>query len=142
MIRELFLEYAGSLGFSLCFQGFEQEVATLPGRYSPPGGALYVALLDGVACGCVGIRKLEDGVCEMKRLYVRPAGRGRGMGRRLAETAIHWAREAGYQEMKLDTLPSMQTAIALYRSLGFVETAPYTENPIAGAKFLSLPLAN
>lgn len=138
--RELFLEYARSLDFELCFQGFDRELAELPGRYAPPSGRLLLAR-DGDACvGCIALRALGAGVCEMKRLYVRPAFAGRGIGRRLVEALIAEARTIGYRAMRLDTVPTMHAAIALYESLGFKPIAPYTENPIEGARFLELPL--
>ena len=139
-IRALFREYADALGFDLGFQDFETELATLPGEYSPPGGVLLLASNAGVAVGCVALRRLEEGTCEMKRLYVRPGCRGSGLGRRLAQAVIVEARRLGYQHMRLDTVPSMKQAIELYRSLGFVQVAPYRHNPIEGALFLGLSL--
>jgi ribosomal protein S18 acetylase RimI-like enzyme len=140
-VRALFLEYAGSLGFSLCFQGFDEELRDLPGMYAPPSGRLLLATEDGTAAGCVGIHGLEDGAAEMKRLFIRPAFRGRGLGRTLALLACDQARSCGYQSIRLDTIPgTMDSAIALYRSLGFREIPPYRENPIAGALYLEAPL--
>jgi len=139
--KVLFLEYAQSLGFSLCFQGFDEELAGLPGRYAPPSGGLFLARADGELAGCIALRALEaDGVCEMKRLYVRDRFRGLGLGRSLAEHVIGEARRMGYSKMRLDTLPSMVRAIPMYRKLGFVEIEPYTLNPVEGALFLEKTL--
>ena len=138
--RELFLEYQRSLGVSLCFQGFDAELAALPGDYSPPKGRLYIARLDGVPAGCVALRPLFHRDAEMKRLYVRPAHRGSGLGRLLAQRAIEAARAAGYETLKLDTLPSMHAAQNMYAKLGFRDTAPYNDNPIGGTRFLALEL--
>jgi ribosomal protein S18 acetylase RimI-like enzyme len=139
--RELFVEYGQSLGFSLCFQSFDQEYASLPGKYAPPRGRLLLAEVDGQAAGCVALRPLETGVCEMKRLYVRPAFRGLGLGRRLAETVIAEAKLIGYQAMRLDTVEDkMQSAVALYRALGFHQISPYTVNPEASVLFMQLDL--
>ena len=137
--RALFREYERSLGIDLCFQGFEQELAGLPGAYAPPRGRLLLAV-DEAPAGCVAVRPLEDAVCEMKRLYVRPQYRGRRAGRRLAERVIAEAQAIGYARVQLDTLPSMKEALALYRALGFVEIAPYYANPVPGARFLELDL--
>ncbi len=139
-VRRLFREYQLGLGIDLCFQNFEQELATLPGAYAPPRGRLVLALSGGEPAGCVALRPLGEEDCEMKRLYVRPACRGSALGRRLAEYVIREARAIGYRRMVLDTLPSMSAAQALYRSLGFVAVAPYTHNPVPGTLFLALDL--
>jgi len=139
--RELFQEYAQSLGVNLCFQNFEQELAGLPGHYAPPGGRLLLAEYDGQLAGCVALHKWEDGVCEMKRLYLRPSFRGKGLGRAIAEKIIAEARSIGYRRMRLDTIePLMKDAVEMYRKLGFREIAPYRPNPIAGAMYMELQL--
>ena len=139
--RELFLEYARSLDFSLCFQSFDKELAGLPGDYAPPQGRLLLGSYEGALAGCGALHVLEPGICEMKRLYVRPAFRGKRLGRGLAEHLISEARSIGYQHMRLDTIGStMQDAVALYRLLGFKEIAPYRPNPIAGALYMELQL--
>jgi ribosomal protein S18 acetylase RimI-like enzyme len=140
-IRELFLEYAQSLGFSLCFQSFDEELARLPGDYAPPGGRLILAVYEGQPTGCAALHKLDSEVCEMKRLYVRPEYRGKGLGLVLAERIIAEARQIGYKHLRLDTVePMMQTAVAMYRKLGFREIAPYRANPIEGALYMELQL--
>ena len=139
--RELFLEYAKSLGFSLCFQNFDQELASLPGDYAPPEGRLLLAEHNGQLVGCVALHKLEPQICEMKRLYVRPQFRGKGLGLALAERIIAEARGAGYTHMRLDTVePVMKDAVRMYRRLGFREIAPYCRNPIEGALYMELAL--
>jgi ribosomal protein S18 acetylase RimI-like enzyme len=131
-VRALFLDYARALGFSLCFQGFDAELAGLPGAYAPPRGCLLLARHGREAAGCVGLRPLEDGTAEIKRLYVRPARRGGGLGRRLAEAALAEAARLGYPAVRLDTTASMTAARALYASLGFVPVAPYYPDPRPG----------
>lgn len=140
-VRELFLQYAQSLGVNLCFQNFEQELAGLPGHYAPPDGRLLLAEYEGQLAGCVALHKWEAGVCEMKRLYLRPSFRGKGLGRVLAEAVIAEARNIGYQRMRLDTIePIMKDAVEMYRKLGFQEIVPYRPNPIAGAMYMELQL--
>jgi len=127
--RRLFLEYAETLGFSLCFQGFDEELENLPGKYATPKGCILLAW-DKLDCGgCVGLRPLSATVCEMKRLYIKPAYRGTGLGRLLAEKILKFANESNYSKIVLDTLSSMDSAQGLYRSLGFAETDPYYHNP-------------
>jgi ribosomal protein S18 acetylase RimI-like enzyme len=140
-VRELFLEYAQSLGFSLCFQSFDQELAGLPGDYAPPEGCLLLVEAEGKPAGCAALHKLDDNTCEMKRLYLRPQFRGNGAGRALAERILAEARAIGYKSIRLDTVePVMKDAVAMYRRLGFKEIAPYRENPIAGALYMELEL--
>jgi putative acetyltransferase len=139
--RELFTEYQRGLGVSLCFQGFDAEVAGLPGDYAPPRGRLYLALAGGRPAGCVALRPLFHRDAEIKRLYVRPAHRGSGLGRILAERVIEDARALGYEVLKLDTLPGMKAAQRLYEDLGFRDTAPYNDNPVGGVRFMALELA-
>jgi putative acetyltransferase len=140
-VRELFLEYADSLGFSLCFQSFDKELAGLPGEYSPPAGRLLIAKQEGQLAGCVALHALRENACEMKRLYLRPQFRGKGLGRLLADTIISEARSIGYTAIRLDTVePVMKSAVAMYRLLGFREIAPYCSNPIAGALYMELKL--
>ena len=138
--RGLFEEYASSLAFDLTFQDFDREVSTLPGEYAAPRGLLLLAWDQSEAVGCVGLRPFGPEGCEMKRLYVRPSHRGTGTGRRLAEALIEGARERSYRWMRLDTVPGMDSAIGLYRALGFREIDPYRANPIAGALFMQLDL--
>jgi putative acetyltransferase len=139
-VRALFHEYAQSLAVDLEYQGFSAEVANLPGAYSPPGGALLLARTDTLAAGCVAVRRLGDHLCEMKRLYVRPPNRGSGVGLLLVQSAINTARDLGYHEMWLDTLPTMVDAHRLYLRLGFHEIAPYSENFVPGSRFYGLRL--
>jgi ribosomal protein S18 acetylase RimI-like enzyme len=140
-LRALFLEYQDWLGVDLCFQGFEAELADLPGNYAPPAGGLWLARVEGALAGCVGFRPHAGGACEMKRLWVRPGFRGLGLGRRLAETSIAAARRAGYRTMCLDTLGFMDEARALYESLGFREIPAYYDNPLADVRYLELDLS-
>ncbi len=139
--RELFLEYAQSLGFSLCFQNFDEELAGLPGDYAPPEGRLLLASYEGRLAGCVALHKIDSSTCEMKRLYLRPQFRGKRLGAALAQSIISEARQIGYQRMRLDTVePVMGDAVAMYRKMGFREIAPYRENPIAGTLYMELQL--
>lgn len=140
--RQLFEEYAAALEVDLCFQNFEKELAELPGGYAPPRGRLLLAYIDDQVqvCGCVALRRIGEGTCEMKRLYLKPDFRGKGLGRKLAGAIIDEARQMGYERMRLDTLPGkMDAAIAMYRSFGFNEIPPYT-NSVEGALFMELEL--
>ena len=139
--RELFLEYAQSLGFSLCFQNFDKELANLPGDYAPPNGRLLLAEYESQLAGCVALHKLSADTCEMKRLYLRSQFRGKRLGRVLADRIILEARHIGYQRMRLDTVePVMKDAVALYRKIGFRQIEPYCTNPIPGALYMELGL--
>lgn len=139
--RALFLEYGRSLDFSLCFQSFDEEMKNLPGAYGPPDGRLLLAMDADHAAGCIALRKLEPGICEMKRLYVRPEDRGNGLGKLLAERLIEEARAIGYERMRLDTIAAaMKDAVALYRRMGFQEIPPYSSVPIESALWMELAL--
>ena len=138
--RRLFIEYADFLGVDLCFQNFQQELDGLPGEYASPSGRLLLAIDNEQAVGCVAVRDLGDGICEMKRLYIRPGHRGKGLGRCLAEAIIAAARAIGYKKMRLDSLTSLKEAAGLYRRLGFVEIPPYRFNPLPEAVFMELEL--
>lgn len=142
-VRGLFKEYEAWLGINLCFQNFEKELAELPGEYVPPDGRLLLAVENKKVAGCIALRRIGDGICEMKRLFVRLEFRGKGLGRKLVEAITSEAREIGYERMRLDTLPGkMDEAIFLYRSLGFTEIEPYYPNPVPGAKFMELKLVS
>lgn len=138
--RELFCEYEAEARLDLCFQNFEEELAGLPGGYAPPEGRLLLALYERQLAGCVALRKFDEGVCEMKRLFVRPAFRGQGIGRALARRVIEEARAAGYSTMRLDTLARMRAAVALYESLGFRRIEAYRPNPLEDVVYLELML--
>ena len=139
-VRELFEEYQSSLGISLEFQGFAQELASLPGAYAAPRGALLIAREGDATAGCIALRPLGDGEAEIKRLYVRPTWRGTGLGARLVHAAIERARAAGYRALRLDTLASMEAAMRLYARLGFEETSPYHQATRPGMRFFRKPL--
>jgi putative acetyltransferase len=142
-VRQLFVEYAAWLGINLCFQNFDEELAELPGDYAPPSGRLFLADDGNDVMGCVALRKIDERAGEMKRLYVRPQFRGRGLGRTLTEKLIAEAKQIGYANLRLDTLPGkMDQAVKMYRSLGFREIAPYYKNPVAGATFMELNLSD
>lgn len=140
IIRELFQEYADSLGFSLDFQHFDKELNSLPGDYAPPEGCLLLAYAGNQVVGCVGLRKISKGICEMKRMYVRKKYRGKGIGRKLANKINKEARRIGYERMRLDTISTMVEAIHLYKSMGFKEIESYYYNPIEGTKYMELKL--
>lgn len=139
-VRALFKEYQEFLGFDLCFQSFDDELATLPGKYAPPSGRILLAECDGKIAGCVALRKIGEGICEMKRLFVRAEFRGKGIGRLLAVEIINAGKEICCEKMRLDTVPKLREAIALYRKLGFYEIPPYTHNPVPGALFFEIKL--
>ena len=136
IVRELFEEYGRSIGIDLSFQGFDHELATLPGKYAPPHGTVIVARAEDTPIGCVALRMIDEQACEMKRLYVRPAARGLHIGAELARRIIQAAEARGYESMRLDTLETMKSAVALYKHLGFREIPPYIYNPIPGAIFM------
>lgn len=140
LVGELFREYAASIGVDLEYQGFRAELETLPGQYAPPSGDLLLAKVNGEVAGCLALRSLTQSTLEMKRLYVRPSGRGTGLGKRLVESAISIARRRGYKELRLDTLASMAAAQRLYSTLGFVEIPPYGESFLPGTRFYALSL--
>jgi len=140
-VKGLFTEYAESLGFSLCFQGFDKELAELPGAYVPPRGRLLLATVDGEPAGCVALRPMPDGACELKRLFVRPAFRSTGLGRQLMDRILAEAREIGYRQMRLDTVVGqMDKAIAMYRRYGFKETEPHGGHPVPGSIYMEMDL--
>ena len=142
MVKQLFLEYAATIGVDLEYQGFGAELAGLPGKYAPPTGELLIGRVNDEAGGCVALRALDPATLEMKRLYVRRAKRGVGLGKGLVEAAIACAREQGYAELRLDTLATMEAAQALYRSLGFVEIPPYGDVHVPDTRFYALPLSD
>jgi len=139
-VRQLFLEYAQSLDIDLCFQNFDSELETLPGKYGPPDGALILALVDGIPAGCVALRKINENICEMKRLYVRDKYRGLGIGKQLISKIIEKARELNYGFIRLDTLVTMKKALELYKAFGFYDIEPYVYNPYEGARYMELKL--
>ncbi len=140
LVRELFSEYGSSLGVDLSFQEFAEELEALPGKYAPPDGAVIIARREGSACGCVAMRRSTAFACEMKRLYVRPAARGLGIGAGLVQRILDVARSRGYLSMRLDTVPFMKSAIALYVSFGFREIPAYIFNPLPGALYMEKAL--
>lgn len=142
LIRELFTEYTDMLGIDLTFQGFDEEIHTLPGKYALPKGRLYIAVCDDDLAGCIALRPLDEKCCEMKRLFVRPQFRGLKIGRLLIDTIIAEAKNMQYEYMVLDSLPSLEKAVSIYKSMGFCETEPYYNNPIPGAVYLRLDLGS
>ncbi|MEA4849707.1 MAG: GNAT family N-acetyltransferase [Clostridiaceae bacterium] len=139
-VRQLFIEYSRSLNVDLCFQDFETELKTLPGKYEAPDGALILALVDGNTAGCIALRRISDDICEMKRLYVRDEYRRLGLGKKLVGIIIDEAAKRNYAYMRLDTLPTMKSAQSLYISLGFYDIEPYVYNPIEGTRFMELKI--
>ena len=139
-VRQLFRQYEAGLGVDLCFQGFEAELAGLPGKYAPPSGALLIGIIRGHTVGCVALRAMDNGVCEMKRLYVKPEARGKGLGRQLARDIIAAARQLGYSLMRLDTLYRLTEAMSLYETMGFQRTEPYYDNPLPGVVYWEMDL--
>ena len=139
-VRKLFEEYRDSLDFDLCFQNFDEELANLPGNYALPAGCLLLATHQGQAAGCVALRRIDEGICEMKRLYVKPQFQRQGIGRALAEAVIEQSKNIGYKKMRLDTAPAMDAARGLYKSLAFKEIGAYRYNPLEGAVFMELVL--
>lgn len=139
-VKELFIEYAKSLGVDLSFQGFEEELNSLPGKYAEPEGCIIIALVGETPAGCVALRKIDNKRCEMKRLYVRSGFQGMGIGKELAESIVNKAKELGYDYIRLDTLPTMKRAQRLYREMGFYEIEPYIFNPVEGTKYLEKKL--
>jgi ribosomal protein S18 acetylase RimI-like enzyme len=138
--RQLFSEYAQSLNIDLAFQNFEAELNSLPGKYGPPDGQLLLARVDGAAAGCIALRRLSEEICEMKRLYVRDAYRGLGIGRKLVAAIVEEAKNMHYGFIRLDTLPTMRQAQGLYQAFGFYDIEPYVYNPVIGTRFLELRL--
>jgi putative acetyltransferase len=139
-VREIFIEYAEFLKVDLCFQNFEKELQTLHEVYSPPKGCIILAKEEEKVVGCIALKPIEESVCEMKRLYVRPIGRGKNLGRKLVEELIIFAKKSGYKTMKLDTLTTLTYAVELYRSMGFIETKPYVYNPLNEVLYFELTL--
>jgi len=142
LIRELFTEYTDMLGIDLTFQGFDEEIHTLPGKYALPKGRLYIAVCDDDLAGCIALRPLDEKCCEMKRLFVRPQFRGLKIGKLLIDTIIAEAKNMQYEYMVLDSLSSLEKAVSIYKSMGFCETEPYYNNPIPGAVYLRLDLGS
>lgn len=140
-VRELFLEYEQALGISLCFQGFDNELASLPGKYAPPSGRLLLGVYAGALAGCVALHALDPKIGEMKRLYLRPAFRGKGLGQAMVDAVVAESRAIGYRRLRLDTIePLMKDAVSMYRRMGFREIAPYCANPCQGALYMELDI--